>query len=121
MAFRRDRWLPGVPSLDGRGEDETINCASTGLVGPDGLIFDPGSENRSQSSSAGSARGVFRPWGGCLVDVDAAAGDETGDELLARFRPLRGSMGDMAVVVAKSFRHKILSLCDKPSSVFGAS
>lgn len=60
MAFLKGLSLPGpLPSLGGRGEDETMRWARSGFVRPDGLAFVPGTENRSHSSRAGSARGVL--------------------------------------------------------------
>ena len=61
MAFLRGLSLAKpLPSLEGRGEDETMRWASSGFVRPDGLVSVPGRENRSHSSKAGSARGVLR-------------------------------------------------------------
>lgn len=77
-----------------------MSWASSGLVRPDGLAFAPGTEKRSHNSKAGSARGVLRTWANFFTSTAGVAcldaGDEIGDELLARFRPLRGSSGDMA-------------------------
>ena len=78
--------------------------------------FEAGAEKRSQSSVAGSACEVVDGLGRCLA---AAAGDDAGDELLARrFRPLRASSGDMAGFdgTLASFSHTSLSLGDVSSS-----
>lgn len=89
--------------FDGRGEDDTISCASAGFASPRGLpaLSVPFSEYRSHNSSVGSACGDLRACASFLTFTEgvldlSATGDETGDELLARFLPLRFNMGDNA-------------------------
>jgi hypothetical protein len=104
-----------------------MSWASSGLVRPDGLAFAPGTEKRSHNSNAGSARGVLRTWASFFTSTAGVAcleaGDEIGDELLARFRPLRGSSGDMATgwSVSSSLRQRIRWPGEKFSSSWGAS
>ena len=76
--------------------------ASAGLVVPiEGLEVEPLKEKRSQSSRAGSACGDLRAAANFftfttgVLDLDLAAGEETGDELRARFLALlRGMRGE---------------------------
>jgi len=97
--------VPGAPaSRAGWGDDDTKSWFMRGLPKADGLASAAaaaGRENRSQRSIVGSARGVLRTWTSLFlpsagVAASFAAGDDTGDELLARrFRALRGSIGDI--------------------------
>lgn len=87
----------------------------------------PGTEKRSQRSKAGSARGVLRTCASFLMSTVGVAcfeaGEEMGDELLARFRPLRVSSGDMARgwLESSSLRHRMRSPGERFSSSWGAS
>lgn len=95
--------------------------ARRGFIRAAGLAATPGTENLSQSSDAGSALGVSWP-GAPLARLGTgalAAGEDTGDELLAhRFRPRRVSIGDMAALDGSmaSLSHTILSLGESTSS-----
>lgn len=128
IAFLSGLSLPSaaMPSL-GRGEEEIKSWASKGFVRPDGLAFTPGTEKRSQSSRAGSARGVLRTWASFFTSTAGVAsleaGDDSGEELRARFRPLRGSKGDMARGWrgSRPLRQRMRSPGDRFSSSVGAS
>lgn len=102
------------------GEEDTINWASAGFASPRGLSELSGtfSEYRSHNSSVGSACGDLRAWASFLTLTEgvfgfSGIGDDTGDELLARFLPLRDNMGDNA------FRYKLSCLLSHSSRSFG--
>lgn len=107
-----------LTSLDGRGDEETISCARLGFVKPTaeaGLSF-LASEYRSHSSSVGSACGDFNAFASfCTFSEGGAgasvAGDDIGDELRARFVPLRETSGDRpeAKTGCRLLSHNILS------------
>ncbi|KAI6769042.1 hypothetical protein HG531_010146 [Fusarium graminearum] len=99
----RRRLASPAAGLFGLGEDDTISCASVGFASPRGVsaVSVPFREYRSQSSNVGSACGDLRACASFLTLTEgvfgfSAMGDDTGDELLARFLPLRVNMGDSA-------------------------
>lgn len=93
---------PTPAILEGWGEEDTRIWARVGLVCPKGVVVvEPLREKRSQSSTAGSARGDLRvadsrlPWTADAIDLEHAAGDDTGEELRALFDPRFRGIGDM--------------------------
>jgi hypothetical protein len=89
----------GTLSFDGRGEEDIIRWARTGFVAPTVLsLSGTPTPKRSHKSKAGSIRCVVNA---CLSRFTLAAvlalsyaGEDTGDELLARFFPRRGARGE---------------------------
>jgi hypothetical protein len=99
----RRRLASPAAGFIGLGEDDTISCASVGFASPRGVsaVSVPFREYRSQSSNVGSACGDLRACASFLTLTEgvfgfSAIGDDTGDELLARFLPFRVNMGDSA-------------------------
>jgi hypothetical protein len=110
-----------VESLDGRGDDDTMSCARAGFAAPSGVLWLAGllRENRSHSSRVGSGCGDFKALVNLFILTAgtllwSAHGEDVGEELLARFLPLRASMGERAAPYSASglLSHRILSLGD---------
>lgn len=102
LIARRRLDSPGACFV-GLGEEDAISCANAGFANPRGLsaLSGPLSEYRSQSSNVGSACGDLSACASFLTLTEgvfgfSAIGDDTGDELLARFLPFRDNMGDIA-------------------------
>lgn len=92
---------PAPASREGWGEDDTRIWARAGLVCPKGVVaVEPLREKRSQRSTVGSARGDLRAadsrltWTADPIDLEPAAGDDTGEELRALFDPRFRGIGD---------------------------
>lgn len=118
----------GVPSFFGRGEEDTIRWAKAGFVAPNGFLLSwPPTAKRSHRSRAGSARGDFKACFSFLtltagVLSFSTAGDESGDELRARFLPRRGTRGETEASTLSWFVcHKRRSLGDVFFSWFSGS
>lgn len=120
---RRKLPSPRRGPLDGRGEDDIISCASVGFIAPIAevlglsLLF---SEYLSQSSNVGSAWGDFRASLSFLTftaGVLSKDGDETGDELLARF--FRRDIGDGFLALSSRLSHINRSFGDVSASSSG--
>ncbi len=99
-----------------------MHCASNGFVGPEGLVCSPAdAENLSHRSRIGSACGVLSTCANPLCSPTAGVtgvffdemGDIVGEELRARFRPLRATIG--VTISAEAWSQPILSTADASS------